>query len=79
MMELTTPEDSDLAIDLRAIYTPFLSEAIRAGVTQSARGARVLYECVLSYDGTGVAELWVTAVECYNSLREGHKHTNVNR
>lgn len=39
MMELTPPEDSDLAIDLRAIYTSFLSEAIVVGVTQSARGA----------------------------------------
>ena len=38
MMELTPPEDSDLAIDLQAIYTPFLSEAIGVGVTQSARG-----------------------------------------
>ncbi len=38
MMELTPPEDSDLAIDLQAIYTPFLSEAIGMGVTQSARG-----------------------------------------
>lgn len=41
MMELTSPEDSDLAIDLQAIYTPFLSEAIGAGVTQSARGVSV--------------------------------------
>ncbi len=42
MMELTLPEDSDLAIDLQAIYTPFLSEDIGVGVTQSARGASLL-------------------------------------
>lgn len=34
MMELTPPEVSDLAIDLWAIYTPFLSEPIGAIVTQ---------------------------------------------
>lgn len=42
MMELTPPEVSDLAIDLWAIYTLFLSEAIGASVTQSARGVSVL-------------------------------------
>lgn len=41
MMELTPPEDSDLAIDLWAIYTPFLSEAISTSATQSARGVIV--------------------------------------
>lgn len=41
MMELAPPEVSDLAIDFWAIYTPFLSEAIGASVTQSARGVCV--------------------------------------
>lgn len=60
MMELTPPEDSDLAIDFRAIYTPFLSEAIGVVVTQSVRGVSLLCVtqlCVLSYGGARVVEL----------------------
>lgn len=71
MMELTPPEVSDLAIDLWAIYTLFLSEAIGASVTQSARGVSVLYKCVLR--GIRVAKLWVAAAQdC--SLRELHQY-----
>lgn len=56
LTELTPPEDNDLAIDLRAIYTPPLSEAIGASVTQSARGVSVLLVCtVLCWDGGGGA------------------------
>lgn len=51
-MELTPPEDNDLAIDFWAIYTPPLSEAIGTSVTQSARGVSVLLACtVLRQDG----------------------------
>lgn len=60
MMELTPPEDSDLAIDFRAIYTPFLSEAIGVGVTQSVRGVSLLCVtqlCVLFYGAARVVEL----------------------
>lgn len=56
LMELTPPEDNDLAIDLGAIYTPPLSEAIGTSVTQSARGVSVLLVCtVLCQDGGGGA------------------------
>lgn len=61
MIELTCLQDSDLAIALWAIYTPFLSGAIDAGVTQSAKGVGVSYKCVLSLCETRQAELWVTA------------------
>lgn len=55
-MELTPPEDDDLAIDFWAIYTPPLSEAIGTSVTQSARGVSVLLACtVLHQDGGGGA------------------------
>lgn len=56
LMALTPPEDNDLAIDLRAIYTPLLSEGIGASVTQSARGESVLLVfAVLCWDGGGGA------------------------
>ena len=66
MMEQTPPDDSDLAIDLQAIYTLLLSEAIGVNVTQSAGGANVLKENVLSYRGIRVVVLCITAMECYS-------------
>lgn len=47
MMELTPPENSDLAIDLQAIYTPLLSEAIDGNARQPARGMSELKDCGL--------------------------------
>lgn len=37
MMQMSHPEDSNLAIDLGATYTDFLSEPIALGVTQAVR------------------------------------------
>lgn len=48
------PEDSDLPIDLQAIYTPFLSEDIGVGVIQISKGCEfVIRVCVVLVRGEG--------------------------